>query len=133
MHLFCYGTLMFPAVWRLLVACENEKCSATLPGYVVRKVRDDVYPVLVDAEAGSEANGVVYFNVDGRAVARLDAYEGGIYQRRQVVVEATECGPLVCQAYVLKHRHRGLATATPWDADHFERALLADYVARLAS
>jgi gamma-glutamylcyclotransferase (GGCT)/AIG2-like uncharacterized protein YtfP len=47
MHLFTYGTLMFPEVWQAVVGRQFETTPAQLPGYQIFRVRDAVYPGII--------------------------------------------------------------------------------------
>jgi gamma-glutamylcyclotransferase (GGCT)/AIG2-like uncharacterized protein YtfP len=55
LHLFTYGTLMFPEVWRVVVGKDFESTPAQLPGYQIFRVRDAVYPGIIATEpSGSD-------------------------------------------------------------------------------
>ncbi len=57
------------------------------------------YPVAVEAPAGCRVVGEVY-RVPASVLARLDRYEGGLYERRRVEVEMEEGGVVVAWMYV---------------------------------
>jgi gamma-glutamylcyclotransferase (GGCT)/AIG2-like uncharacterized protein YtfP len=115
MHLFTYGTLMFPEVWQAVVGRQFETTPAQLPGYQIFRVRDAVYPGIIALYPGiiavnpspsgrgqvrdfsdsrpstldsglSPVPGLVYLDVDPESFARLDAFEGHEYIRRSVTV-----------------------------------------------
>jgi gamma-glutamylcyclotransferase (GGCT)/AIG2-like uncharacterized protein YtfP len=46
-HLFTYGTLMFPEVWRVVVAKNFETTPAQLPGYEIFRVAGALYPGII--------------------------------------------------------------------------------------
>ena len=55
LHLFTYGTLMFPEVWQAVVGKDFETTPAQLPGYQIFRVRDAVYPGIIATEpSGSD-------------------------------------------------------------------------------
>jgi gamma-glutamylcyclotransferase (GGCT)/AIG2-like uncharacterized protein YtfP len=125
MHLFAYGTLMFPEIWRRLIGREVATVTATLAGYAVYRVSNGSYPVMVSADSGAEVHGVIYFNVDQPAIAILDEYESSMYDRVAVTAMAGDGRSVECQAYVLPEARRAYASNEPWDADRYARESLA--------
>lgn len=51
LHLFTYGTLMFPEVWRVVVGKEFQTLPAVAPGYQIFHVRGAVYPGIIAIDA----------------------------------------------------------------------------------
>lgn len=100
MDVFTYGSLMFDPVWRRVVAgaCPSE--PARLAGWARRRVRGETYPALVP-QAGGRVEGVLYRQVAPDDLARLDAFEGDDYLRRDVTV-LTAAGPVTAQVYAWK-------------------------------
>jgi gamma-glutamylcyclotransferase (GGCT)/AIG2-like uncharacterized protein YtfP len=49
MHLFTYGTLMFPEVWQAVVGRQFESTPAVAPGYQIFRVKDAVFPGIIAA------------------------------------------------------------------------------------
>lgn len=91
-HLFVYGTLMFPAVFRAVTGTEPRTMAGTVRGYARRCVVGKSYPVLVE-EAGQYVEGKLCLDVSNEALALLDAYEGvaeGLYCRRNILVETED-------------------------------------------
>ncbi|MEM9659754.1 MAG: gamma-glutamylcyclotransferase family protein [Planctomycetota bacterium] len=134
MHLFAYGTLMFPEVWRCVTGSRFEAVPATLRGYRIRCVRNDLYPVIfpnADLSESSKVTGLVYLDVDSACFERLDAYESSVYDRVEVAVDLQQGDVLKCQAYVLARRHRDLASDETWDAGWFLKHALSEYMRRL--
>jgi gamma-glutamylcyclotransferase (GGCT)/AIG2-like uncharacterized protein YtfP len=133
MHVFTYGTLMFPDVWRAVVGKEFETVAATAARFEIYYVRDAVYPGIIAAADGS-VSGLVYLDVDTESIARLDAFEGNDYCRRQIEVTHSDDGQqLLADAYVIPPANRHLLTNEPWTAKKFAaRGGLARFVARYA-
>jgi gamma-glutamylcyclotransferase (GGCT)/AIG2-like uncharacterized protein YtfP len=131
MNLFAYGTLMFPEVWERVVGRPFVAERATISGFAVRRVVDDVYPVLVHADKCSGVVGLVFRNIDHDTLARLDAYESDFYQRLEVIATLSNSESLACQAYVLPEHNRDAASAEAWNADEFAVHSLARYLQRL--
>ena len=44
MHVFTYGSLMFPEVWRIVVGREFETVDGEVAGYSIFRVDDAEYP-----------------------------------------------------------------------------------------
>jgi hypothetical protein len=85
MHVFTYGSLMFPAVWTRVVAGSYRSLPATLHGFRRQRVRGQDYPALEHAPAGpGTVEGVLYLEVNADDLAALDAFEGPDYRRIEV-------------------------------------------------
>jgi gamma-glutamylcyclotransferase (GGCT)/AIG2-like uncharacterized protein YtfP len=131
MNLFAYGTLMFPEVWERVVGRAFAAERATISGFAVRRVVDDVYPVLIHADKNSGVAGLVFRNIDHDTLARLDDYESDFYQRLEVIATLSNSESLACHAYVLPEHNRDAAGAETWNADEFTVHSLARYLQRL--
>lgn len=133
MHVFTYGTLMFPEVWRAVVGKQYETAAATAVGFAIYYVRDAVYPGVIATPSGT-VSGLVYFDVDADSLDRLDVFEGVDYHRQPIEVTRTDNGQILpADAYVIPPAHRHLLTNEPWSAREFAaRGELARFVARYA-
>jgi gamma-glutamylcyclotransferase (GGCT)/AIG2-like uncharacterized protein YtfP len=119
MHVFTYGTLMFPEVWRAVVGRDFESAKAVASGYAIFRVRDAVFPGIVPAGEESAVRGVVYLDVDYASLQRLDAFEDNFYERRSVAVHCENGSWLEAQAYVVPEANRHVLTDEPWDREQF--------------
>jgi hypothetical protein len=70
-----------------------------LPGFVRGGITGEPYPAIVRSP-GSCVQGLLYTRVTPPMLARLDRYEGGLYRRCVVEVDAGD-GLCLAQAYVL--------------------------------
>lgn len=127
MHLFTYGTLMFPEVWERIDVGNFQSEPATLPGFAIYRVKDAVFPGIVRAEPSDQVNGLVYFDLDEESLFELDAYESDLYERVPVIA-ASEHGPIECTAYVIPDSNRGALTSEVWDAKWFAEHQLEKYL-----
>jgi gamma-glutamylcyclotransferase (GGCT)/AIG2-like uncharacterized protein YtfP len=118
--LFTYGSLMFPAVWRRVSGEKNPASPASLEGWVARRVIGDIFPVLV-AAPGHTTRGLVYHNVSDLAQKRLDAFEGSLYRRVNVVVTLDDGGALEADTYALAPAFAARASDVLWEAAAFEK------------
>lgn len=130
MHLFVYGSLMFEEVWSRLVRGSYVKRSARLHGFSRRRVRDDVYPVIVKSCDSDWVDGMVYLHVSEEDIRRLDFFEGDFYNRQDhtVVVEGAE--KATAAVYVLKDSYYYVTSEAGWDPQWFAREGLALFLGR---
>lgn len=119
-NIFTYGSLMFPEVWERVVGSTYPVSPARLDGYLRRQARAEIYPVIVQQGAGNHVEGMLYFGVSTKDLARLDRFEGEYYVRRSVEVFASREG-ISCEAftYVLSERYRHLLSDSDWDPGDF--------------
>ena len=131
-HVFTYGSLMFPRVWRRVVAGDYRTLAARLPGFRRQRVRGEVFPSLEPLAAEEDpltaaVDGVLYLDVCAADLDALDAFEGSDYRRIEVpllVSEQIPDGPapgkvLVADTYLFVSSHKVEPGA--WDPRHFER------------
>jgi gamma-glutamylcyclotransferase (GGCT)/AIG2-like uncharacterized protein YtfP len=128
MLLFAYGTLLIPEVMEVVAGRRLAARAAVLRGFRRRLLRGAVYPAVLPAP-GEDTEGVVWSGLDQRALARLDRFEGELYERRRLAVELAEGGACEAFVYVLEPRHRALATDAPWELEVFRARHLRDYLA----
>ena len=116
MHVFTYGSLMFPAVWERVVRGEYRSVPAMLPGYARYEVSGETYPGMVP-QADSAVNGVLYLDVDDADLLALDVFEGSEYRRDVVTVSVTAEENLTAVTYVFTADER--LTDKVWEAESF--------------
>ncbi len=94
-----YGTLLEEERLEAITGRRFRSASAVLEGYA-RVTPRGRYPYVVP-RAGSRIEGVLLFDVDARALGRLDEYEreGVLYFRRPAEARCGEAR-LPCQVYV---------------------------------
>jgi gamma-glutamylcyclotransferase (GGCT)/AIG2-like uncharacterized protein YtfP len=151
MHLFTYGTLMFPEIWQA-VDCPDDTgrqfatLPATLLGYQIFRVADAVYPGIIacvpppspsDSQPTTlnsqptSVPGILYLDVDPETIARLDRFEDDFYRRQPITVNTDDGRELAAEAYIIPVDQRHLLTAEPWTAEEFEKCGdLARFAAR---
>ena len=130
MHLFAYGTLMFPEIWHQVAGTPHIGTPAAVHGYAAYRVKNAVYPGLV-AEAGSSTGGEVFEGLDEATLLELDAYESDFYSRVEVIVLCGDGRTLPCETYVVQETCRAELTDEQWDAGWFEEHALHKYLAGL--
>ena len=125
--LFAYGTLMLPELVEALLGRRLHATPARLEGYVRYRVRDRLYPGIV-GQPDATTEGVVIEGLEPADVRRLDAFEGPLYERRQVEVIAAGGARIRAETYVIPESQRELLTDEPWSREHFERQHLPSWV-----
>jgi len=118
MNIFAYGTLMIPAVMYAVTARHFRFNKVVLRGYARFTVKGESYPGIVPATAAI-TEGIIYLNVDEASLERLDIFEGDLYQRTPVGVEAEGEKILNAETYVIKPEYRGFLSSKAWDAKEF--------------
>ncbi len=100
MNLFAYGTLIDQEIMARVSGVECRFQKATLPHYVRKTVRGEVYPAIARQEDHS-VDGVVYFDVSPQAVDRLDKFEGPLYVRTDAFAVCDDGTSVDVQTYVI--------------------------------
>jgi gamma-glutamylcyclotransferase (GGCT)/AIG2-like uncharacterized protein YtfP len=130
--IFCYGTLLFPEVLRRVAGADLAAGPATASGWARYRVRGEVFPALV-AEPGALTRGALVTGVDALALARLDAFEGPLYERRELEVEREDGTRVRAQSWVLAAGREAELTREPWDPEAFAKSELRAFSARVAA
>ena len=128
MHLFTYGTLVFPEVWQRIAVREAVAERATLCGFAIYRVKDAIFPGIVRAGEVDRVSGMLYRDLDDDTLFELDAYESDFYQRLAVSVVTEEGESVEGQAYLVPDSRRDMLTDEPWDAQWFAEHKLAKYL-----
>lgn len=108
---------MFPEVWQAVIGRMFATVEGTAAGFAVFRVRDAVFPGIVEATDGS-VRGVVYLDVDADSIERLDKFEDDFYGRRSIWVDC-DGQRIAADAYVVPEVNGGVLTDEPWDRDSF--------------
>jgi gamma-glutamylcyclotransferase (GGCT)/AIG2-like uncharacterized protein YtfP len=119
MHVFTYGTLMFPEVWQAVVGRSFETVEGTAAGFEVFRVRDAVFPGIIAGTGECSVPGVVYLDVDRESTERLDRFEDDFYERRAIAVDCSDGQRRMAEAYVVPPANRSLLTSEPWGRESF--------------
>jgi gamma-glutamylcyclotransferase (GGCT)/AIG2-like uncharacterized protein YtfP len=131
MHVFTYGTLMFPEVWQLVVGRPFAHVGGHVTGFALYRVADAVFPGMLATTTADVVRGVVYFDVDGEAIARLDQFEDDYYRRETVALKCDDGRICDAAAYIVPPENRGKLTDEPWTCDEFvARGDLEHFIAR---
>lgn len=133
MHVFTYGSLMFPDVWNVVVGKQFATMDGTARGYAIYRVREAVFPGITPAAAHDVVSGVVYLDVDDDSLARLDRFEDDFYRRETLAIDCHDGQSRRAEAYVVPAENRAVLTAETWHADGFVTSGgLAHFLSRFA-
>jgi len=131
MHVFTYGSLMFPEVWRSVVEKDFATVEGTAAGYAIFRVEGAAFPGITPADEASNVSGIVYLDVDDESLARLDRFEDTFYDRLSLNIDCNDGVRRVADAYVVPATHGQILTAEAWTAEWFESSGgLADFIER---
>jgi gamma-glutamylcyclotransferase (GGCT)/AIG2-like uncharacterized protein YtfP len=97
------------------------RASATLRNYGRFAVKAQVYPAIVK-NPGAIVEGFLYYDLPPASWARLDKFEGEMYERVVVPVTCGDGRSLDSATYVLRHRFRYLLGDTEWNVEEFFRS-----------
>ena len=118
-HIFTYGSLMFEQVWNEVVRGDYQSCPGTVSGFVRLTIQNEHYPAMLPGPVNSTVEGVLYLDINSEDIARLDEFEGSIYDRRGVQV-MTDNDIYAAEVYILNDRYLNLVSDQEWDPRDFE-------------
>jgi gamma-glutamylcyclotransferase (GGCT)/AIG2-like uncharacterized protein YtfP len=131
MHVFTYGSLMFPEVWGIVVGREFETVEGTLAGHSIFRVREAAFPGIIAAASECFVRGLVYLDVDAASMERLDRFEDVFYARQTLSIDCRDGLRRDADAYTVPAKNSHVLTAEPWSAETFvSSGGLADFIAR---
>jgi gamma-glutamylcyclotransferase (GGCT)/AIG2-like uncharacterized protein YtfP len=117
MHVFTYGSLMFPEIWQRVVRGNYLSATATLADHARYALADDTYPGMVPQPQAS-VEGVLYYNVDEQDIAALDVFEGSEYRRQNVNVVIESGDLMIACTYIFLAGQR--LSGIPWEPQAFQ-------------
>jgi len=127
MNIFTYGTLMIPEVMVAVTTRKFPSIDAILKGYARFTIKGESYPGITP-EPGAITEGIIYFDVDERSLERLDAFEGDLYQRIEIMAETKEKKILSADAYVIKPKFRSYLSSQEWNMKEFAQKHLKTFL-----
>ena len=116
MHVFTYGSLMFPDVWSRVVKGSYRALPVHAKDFARFAVRDETYPGAV-VQAGAVLHGMLYCDVDTADLKALDRFEGADYQRIEIEVLAEDGQAYKAQIYL--YLQTAQLSATDWKPEEF--------------
>lgn len=126
---FTYGSLMCEDIMSAVTGIALRGEPAWLVDHVRHPVAGEDYPGVV-ACPGARVDGVLYRAVDAAALARLDVFEGEMYERRLVDANLVGGGRAAVWCYIVLPAHEHRLAAGAWDYAGFLAAGKARFLAR---
>ena len=126
---FTYGTLMCPDIMTRVAGRALPGEVAWLPDHSRHPVRGETYPGLV-AAPGGRVEGRLYRGLDDVAFARLDTFEGAMYERRAVRVNLVGGSEVDAWCYICRDEYGYLLLPGDWDFAAFLATGKAAFEAR---
>lgn len=120
MHLFTYGSLMFPQIWSRVANGAHPHQRATVTGYSRHELPGEVHPAMIASDPHSTVEGVLYANLTPDEIARLDRFEDEGVDYRRITVRAETTDGAVVDAYTYVYMHPARVSALAWDPAEFE-------------
>lgn len=120
-NIFCYGSLMYPQVWNLVVKGNYQQQQAQIFNYRRKKIKNEEYPGIIAAKTEDIVEGIVYFNVSNDDLKRLDLFEGNQYIRVEVNCLLSQNSYFIAHTYVINPQYRAIVDDEDWDKQQFEQ------------
>jgi gamma-glutamylcyclotransferase (GGCT)/AIG2-like uncharacterized protein YtfP len=111
----------------LVAGRRLEPCAAVLAGFRRGRLRGQLYPGLVP-DAAARVAGVLWEGLDRTVLARIDRFEGALYERQRCEVAPAAGEPCAAYVYVLAPAHRARLLPHDWDEAEFRALHLPDYL-----
>ncbi len=126
-HLFAYGTLEIPEVMEAVTGRSWASAEARVTGFARFLLKDRIYPGLITTP-GAVCSGRLYYQLDDRTLAILDAFEDEVYTRTRIEADVPGRRSLEAYAYLIPPSHRACLTTIPWDPRAFRASHLLRYL-----
>ncbi|MBN2531080.1 MAG: gamma-glutamylcyclotransferase [Deltaproteobacteria bacterium] len=116
--LFTYGSLMCDDIMVHVAGPCRTIGSARLTDYRCVAVKNEEYPAIFN-NGGYITHGVLYDQISDDGFARLDEFEGEMYERRVVAVTLEDGSTVETYTYVFKPEFAHLLTDENWQFEAF--------------
>ncbi len=120
LNFFAYGTLLLPEVMLAVTGRSFASRMAILGGFARYRIRGQSFPGIFP-EPGASVTGLVYWEIDGLALDRLDAYEDAFYHRETVAISTAAGVGWAAETYVINEESHGLLLREDWCFENFRR------------
>ena len=119
---------MLAEVMEIVAGQLPERRAGVLAGFRRGKLRGRLYPGLVP-DAAARVEGVLWEGLDATALARIDRFEGALYERQHGEVMLPAAERRATHVYVLVPAQRSLLLERDWDEAEFRTLYLRGYLA----
>lgn len=118
---------MYPRVMQAVTGKVLESFEAEAPGIERFAVHEAVFPGAIETGGGS-TRGRVYPAIDDRVLARLDRFEGDLYERRTIDVLFVDGRAGRAEAWIVLPGEVAQLAPTAWDEEAFLQEHLESYL-----
>ena len=120
---------MFAEVMEIVAGCRPESRVAVLMGFRRGRLRGRLYPGLV-RDAAAQTHGVLWEGLESTELARIDRFEGALYERQRCEVVLGSGERRAAFVYVLgPSPQRAQLLELDWDEAEFRARHLTGYLA----
>jgi gamma-glutamylcyclotransferase (GGCT)/AIG2-like uncharacterized protein YtfP len=110
---------MLAEVWQAVVGGHPEPLKAMLGGYARFRVRDTFFPGIIATPTIEPLEGKLYLGLNPKLLSLLDQFEGDLYYRQLINVQASDGRQHRANTYVVRPENRHLLTNEPWCPKNF--------------
>ena len=96
-------------------------------GFQRLQVKNQKYPGLVRGHG--VVNGIIYFDIEAKDLARLDIFEGDLYKREAVEISCADGEKIAAFVYLIRDEFKSVLGGE-WSKAEFERTGLAEFEKR---
>jgi gamma-glutamylcyclotransferase (GGCT)/AIG2-like uncharacterized protein YtfP len=129
-NVFCYGSLMYPEVWNLVVEGDYQQQPAKLFGYRRKKIKNEEYPGIIAGNQEDMVEGTIYLNLSNHDLKRLDLFEGDLYLRVKLNCLLPQNSYLTAHTYVINPQYQTIVDEQDWDKQQFEQNGLKKFLSK---
>lgn len=119
---------MFPAVWERISLGEYPSVAATLQGYAIYRVKNAVFPGIIESNADDQVQGVVYYDLDEQTMFELEMYESDLYERVSTEATTVQGNVVPCEVFRIPLSRKDVLSNETWDPRSFEQHNLNRYL-----
>ena len=109
---------MCPDIMENVTGYLPAHTPGVLPEYTRYRITGEEYPGMVPSPGG-KTPGIVYLDVSKEGLARLDQFEGDLYQRETVDILLPDGRSIEADTYVVKPEHHACLKSEAWDFETF--------------
>lgn len=117
-NLFAYGTLMCDDIIAAVAGHTPVSVTAVLKNHRRLRVRGEHYPGLT-RHRGGQVEGVLYRALEPAVWARIDRFEGLMYERVRVTVELCDGTLAHADTYRVRPKYENRLEPVEWDFQAF--------------
>lgn len=126
--MFVYGTLSFPEILSALLGREAVGERGVLSGYKRVRVKDKVYPGLIEASSVNKVEGRVHSDISKEELELLDTFEDSFYKRVSLPIVLASSDTVEAATYIIPKENLEFASDEVWDRDNFSEKYIPEYL-----